>query len=250
MKFKNLILVLLILILGLLVAQNSAPVSIVIFGTINLNVPLSLAILFALFGGLLSSIFIQIVIRMSMPKPQDYSNYNKPVSEPPPPYEPQESVRNTPKTYQDNYQPVYQSEYSQKYEPTPEITVEKNNFNVEKESLQNNFEKETNKIENNYPPEEIDNIETSNINPEKQAISEPELEVNINPNPRQAAPYSYQPKERTEIVPKTTKLPPKQSTPKNRTGDVYDATYRVITPAYDENDDNYNFDEDDDDWDF
>ncbi len=94
-----------------------------------------------------------------------------------------------------------------------------------------------------------------------QEIATPERE-DYPPNllkTREASPYSYQTREKTEIRPKNTKSKAKQNpsppTPKRLYQGVYDAPYRVIAPAQDYNSDyeldrDDDFEENDEDWDF
>ncbi|AFZ46574.1 hypothetical protein Cyast_0597 [Cyanobacterium stanieri PCC 7202] len=287
MNFKSLILILFLLILVLLLLQNSATIPIIILGSAPINIPLSIILFSAFLGGILSTLIIKFLINLSTPKTNNYSkrNYNIP-NEPPPSTDSQYS-RKIEEKYHPNYQPRYQDEPI--YPPEPEIEPNKSpkvdlnpfeynqplgEFYENNEPIQKpakNFTQEDNlskkeddfddfieeKVEQektiDIPPEKLIDQEekTIDIPPEKEIIELEESEQEIKPKTRQAAPYSYQPRERTEIIPKSAKIPPRQQpNPRPSQGGIYDATYRVITPAYDVDEDLDNFDNEDEDWDF
>lgn len=277
MNFKSLILILFLLILVLLLLQNSQAISIIIMGSAPINIPLSIIIFTAFIGGIFSTLIIKFFINLSVPKTNNYSgkNYNIP-NQPPPPRD-SEYSRKIEEKYHPNYQPKYQDEpiYPAESEidsnkstkvdlepleyNQPLIDFEENNQPIQQvKELKNIPTRETilrkkdDDLVEEKPEEEkvIDQGEKIiNVSPEKESPELEELEEEIKPKTRQAAPYSYQPRERTEIVPKSAKIPPRQPSPPPVSGGIYDATYRVITPAYDVDEDLDNFDEDED-WDF
>ncbi|WP_069789502.1 hypothetical protein A5482_010425 [Cyanobacterium sp. IPPAS B-1200] len=260
MNFKSLILIIFFLVLILLLIQNSQAIPIIILGSSPINIPLSIIIFSGFFGGIISTLIINFFIKLSTPKTPKYSNYN-----PNNPNNPQPSGESQySKKIEEKYHPYYQPKYKEdpiypddldrEPVPYPETTKSEKIENKEIEDINNNTPQEPIILEKNQDKEEDKTID---ITPEPEIIEKPEPEIKIDPadkpepeletnqKPRQAAPYSYQSRERTEIVPKSAKIPPRQPS-RTMEGGIYDATYRVITPAYEQDQE---FDDFEEDWD-
>ncbi|MBF2057870.1 MAG: hypothetical protein IGQ45_11795 [Cyanobacterium sp. T60_A2020_053] len=295
----------------MLFIQNFQQISIVFFGINFLNLPFSITLLLAFCAGLISSVIIQLIIKLSIPKyPQFYTSPQPPIKNNPPPTNPQPSYQyKEPPIYEDDI-PEYNQEKNQfSYQKDNDNSINNNdddfyaeevtqksikikdNLNIssqEKEeyiedkinqrpSPQPSSEYETEKSPSPQPPSseyetekssspqppsseyeaknplpiDIPSEEISTETPDKNdslpknPLKEAPSPVSV--KPRQAAPYSYQPKERTEIVPKSAKVRTNQAT--NRSpDDIYDVSYRVITPSKNSPNDDY-YDEEED-WDF
>lgn len=298
MGVKNLFLLIILGLIALLLLQNFQQISIVFFGINFLNLPFSITLLLAFCAGLISSVIIQLIIKLSIPKyPQFYTSPKPPINNNPPSTNPQPS-------YQYKEPPIYEddiTEYNQEEnqfldkkdndnlvindddfyeEVTQKSTKVKDNLNIktpEKEEhikdkqvakkrdeinqrpspqpKSSQYETEKSSSPQPLPSEEkIDKIpspidkEISTETPsDRESLPQKPLTEAPSPvsvKPRQAAPYSYQPKERTEIVPKSAKVRNNQA--QNRSpDDIYDVSYRVITPSKNEpNNDDYEEEED------
>ncbi|MGY6529698.1 MAG: hypothetical protein ACXITR_07185 [Cyanobacterium sp.] len=263
MNLKSLILIVFFLILILLLVQNSQAIPIIILGSSPVNIPLSIILFSGFFGGIISTLIINFFNKLSAPKTSQYSNYNPTSPNNPKPSKNRQYSTKIEEKSHPYYQPTYQDD---PIYPDSLDTENKPNFEP-REPIK--YQKETtNNITNNTPQENIksekkldileEKPEEKNINitpppetidtPKVEIIDQPEPEIEINQKPRQAAPYSYQPGERTEIVPKSAKISPRQpSRPSANQGGIYDATYRVITPPYQQDQDFDDFE--DEDWD-
>ncbi|MGI0482959.1 hypothetical protein ACN4EE_19515 [Geminocystis sp. CENA526] len=304
MGFKIILLISIVLITALFTLQNAQPITLVIFGYNSLSLPLSLWVIVAVLAGILSSLIIQILSSSSPQRKSDYSDNQKPYNPPPKPkssfkqpsedkvFSPPSAGVNPPKYNKPVEEIDEDFDFDFDEDSTPQIPL--NN------QYHDNFAEY--EQPENYPEEAKDNIELkeeilplekpSEVEPiilDKNTYSEEKIAENLEENIQQKEPinpvineqdnvpsetflkareaslYSYKPREKTEIKPKSPKIKTPSSPPKNRSiepskssdnryreGGVYDAPYRVISPAYDDTspvqDDEF-FD-DDEDWDF
>ncbi|MBE9222484.1 hypothetical protein IQ215_07210 [Cyanobacterium stanieri LEGE 03274] len=243
MNFKSLTLITFFLLLILLLVQNSQAIPIIILGNTAINIPLSIVIFSGFLGGIISTLIIKFLVNLSSPKIPKSNNYKSNYPNQPSPPEPQEYSRTIEEKYHPNYQPKYQDdpiypdELDIENKPSPNnIETIENNHNNTPELEEINQEKNQPSIEEKKETP----IDTSS------PLENSETATQTNQKTRQAAPYSYQPRERTEIVPKTAKIPPRQPS-RTVSEDIYEATYRVITPPYQEEEDFDEFNEED--WD-
>ncbi|NCO76098.1 MAG: hypothetical protein GW795_14115 [Cyanobacteria bacterium] len=266
MGLKALFFLITIIITVLFYFQNLQPITLVFFGFKSPILPLSLWFILSLCAGILSSLIIQLLANNPTTKQkynQSFSSdnpYNYPPSTPEKPFinqpkpEPEKPFINQPKSEPKlEEKPISPPPINEVYDPDfdfdfeEELITENNQeFLAENESI--NLEKEK-KIETSISEE---------IPPEKQFIpvsSKPPSEAMI--KTREASPYSYKPKEKTKIIPPSessieiNNSQIKISNNRNKK-EIYDAPYRVISPAYDEKvDDNYDdLEEEEEDWDF
>lgn len=280
MGFKTLMFLIVIIIMSLFFVQNLESISLVFLGFNSLSLPLSFWIILALFSGILSSLIIQVLSSNSMPKTKPNQSFspNKNIPDNPPNspiYNPIYNPPSVKSSFADkpiaekqtfSAQPIY-AKNSLQNNPPDELDKEFDFDDIPENTYENNQLLD----KNNQPNFTINNID---INPPLETESIPSIEITseteFTPSslediplekilkPREASIYSYQSREKTDIKPKlsTPKLSKqKQSLPNNRDnkfkGGIYDAPYRVISPADDNNqqDIDNNFD-DDEDWDF
>lgn len=287
MGFKSFVLIGSIAFFIIFALQNRGAIALTFFGFNSPALPLFVWILIALFAGMISSLLINLLSNNPIPKTRKNQSLNSPYSPPPQPSpqpikaKPTISPNQNPPT--EMKKPQYQWEEDDVFEDLPDTPIidtslpinnpPKNELTypdtqIQQEfELQENIETDINKIEEEIKSEEQKPIDNSPIEAEAESkTSIPEInkpsEEDYPPEnllkPRQASPYSYQSREKTEINPKKIKKTPSQSEEKSppqakRTyKGVYDAPYRVIAPAQTNNTpENYDdFDDFDDDWDF
>ena len=204
------LLILLILGIGLVIffLQNSAPISLVFWGTLKTpSLPLAVWILLFAVAGIVSSLFIQLLsqkprgVSGKRDYPRDATPYT-PTPRPSPSPEPRKpEIREEARNISDTSPSEWESEDDEDWdleEPPKEPTVAK------------------------YPTEKP---------------PEPEKEQPLQPFPRSPSPYSYIYKQKEtikETIKETVKPPPKKTAREpgeiERKDRVYDANYRVISP--------------------
>ncbi|MTF39287.1 hypothetical protein [Cyanobacterium aponinum] len=288
MGFKSFVLIGSIAFCIIFGLQNRGAIVLTFFGFNSPALPLFVWILMALFAGIISSLMINLLSNNPIPKNKKNQSFNPPYSPPPQPSpqpikaKPNISLNQNPPIEKEK--PQYQWEEDDVFEDLPDtpiintpLPINKLPENevaypktkIESESkTQEHIKETTNKIEEEEEikieePKPIDSpsteIETENKTSmsEITKLSEEDYPPENLLKPRQASPYSYQSREKTEINPKKTKKNPSQAKesppqPKRTYKGVYDAPYRVIAPAQTNNTaENYdNFDDEDDDWDF
>lgn len=270
MGIKGFIIILLLVLTVIFSFQNLQNITLVFFAANPISLPLSLAILLFVFAGLISSLVIYFLSNVSVNKSPDIREKNKrsPISPPPTSEE-----YNLPKKERIKQEYVNQEdeEFQEKIEQNRYINQKEKEIINQEDILDNNFSKHqenlTRKNINYQEPKikeeegilqpiqsdkerEIENIPDSDLGEknDENFISPEELMT----KPRQAAPYTYQPKEKTEIFPDNDTSKRKKVV-KKRQGteeNIYNAPYRVITPANEEDSRRYQPDNNDDDWDF
>ena len=295
MGIKSLFLIAIIVVLGVFSLQNLQSISLVFFGFTSLALPLSIWILLSIFAGLISSLLIQLLSNNSSNKSNSRSSYSPPAPqnyrpEPPAPIAAKPSLQKQP------FNPATTSEYRASYRQEFDEFADLDDRPLP-ESEQ--YTRSTN-IRNNNQNQEVTSFtsqpsatrETEDLIPEQtKTDSEPEVKTpESNPTTptnntiiaeepseawlksRQASPYSYQPREKTEVKipsppPPTIKQTPtnkqtseetpekrktsRTNSPRKKSG-IYDAPYRVIAPRRNEpikQNNEADWDEDDD-WDF
>ncbi len=268
MGIKGFILILLLVLIVVFSLQNLQNITLFFFGIKTISLPLSLAILLFIFAGLISSLIIQFLSKFSANKSNSnrFDNKRSPTS-PPPTSEEYYSPRKEPsrENYPDNRETSTNREFNQKSAIKteekapiePEFKVNKSANYLEKFPQDNNnyqeqIIREEEDISEAIKPDKeviIDNVADSNLTKNNENFISPEEGIT---KPRQAAPYSYQPKEKTEIFPENYEIKRKKSgkkRPEVENG-IYNAPYRVITPANEGDSSRYQPEDDDDDWDF
>ncbi len=278
MGFKTLMFLIVIIMMSLFFVQNLESISLVFLGFKSLSLPLSFWVILALFAGIFSSLIIQLLSNNPTPKTksnQSFSSDNIPNNFPPSaPYNPPPvppSFANKPKTEKKDFSKpsIYtkntvlnnqfdESEGDFDFDAIPE------NINEDKQILQkkNLINSEINNIDVN-PLSEQESIPSTEIKSEREftpSLSEDIEDIPLETilKPREASIYSYQSREKTEIKPKLStpqgnkqKQPSPNNPSKNDRGGIYDAPYRVIAPADDNNEEiDRDFNDDDEDWDF
>jgi hypothetical protein len=196
------LLILLILGIGLVIffLQNSAPISLVFWGTIKTpSLPLAVWILLFALAGIVSSLFIQLLSQ----KPREVTgkgNYPRDAA----PYIPEPRPSPSPE------------------QRKPETREEVRNISGTSPSEWETGDDEDWDLEE--PPKETTVAKYPTERP-----PEPEKEQPLQPFPRSPSPYSYVYKQK-----ETIKLPPKKTARETeeieRKDQVYDANYRVISP--------------------
>jgi uncharacterized integral membrane protein len=277
MGFKTLTFLIVIIIMSLFFIQNVDSISLVFLGFKSPIFPLSLWIICALFAGIFSSLMIQVLSNnptiIKTKSNQSFSNNNNNLSDNPPPspkYNPplaQIPFVDKPQTEKKSFSPTpiynknsvpdnviddFDKDFD--FDDMPENINQDNQLLEEK----NQPNLTTNNIDIN-PPLEIENIPSPEIILEKELTpsSSEDIPLEKISKPREASIYSYQSKEKTDIKPQLStpkSNQQKKSLPNNRDnnnqGGVYDAPYRVISPANDSQEDIYNnLEDDDEDWD-
>lgn len=287
MGFKSLLLIVFILFFAIFSFQNRGAIALTFFGFNSPTLPLFLWVLLALLAGIISSLLINLFSNNLVENNQRNQSFYPPYS-PPPPTQPKKE-KYPPLEKSDLPQENIREKLSYRWEEdeifedlpdnSPQTIPQTNSSVTDKTYIPAKIESTTS------PPESSEISLTSNQATEKpetreerenQAETKEEENSNINvavqsaetedDSPfygfsRQASPYSYQTREKTDIRPKTSKSRAKQppvSPPKRVYQGVYDAPYRVIAPAQDDSD--YNSDykgdrrddfiEDEEDWDF
>lgn len=286
MGFKGLLFIITIASFTIFAIQNRGAIALTFFGFNSVALPLWIWILLALFAGIISSLIINLLSRNPVSNNQRNQFPEAPYSPPPQPQARKQKSIPVEKSSQKMETPTeklnYQWEEDEVFEDLPDNLVnfvaeeinpppdnEFNNLNEPNEPIvsEETPEKKRESIEEipnqNEELEELEELEEKqdiNISQETiQARKTEEIE-DVSPNflkTREASPYSYQTREKTQIRSKTAKNPqnevkPTPSPPQRLYQGVYDAPYRVIAPAQDEDNDNqdYYFEEDDEDWDF
>jgi uncharacterized integral membrane protein len=225
MGIKGLIIIFLLVATVIFYLQNSQNITLVFFGVITISLPLSLAILLFVFAGLISSLIIQFFSNISANRSANVKGKNKrsPISPPP-----NSEEYNLPK--KDIFkQPEYITQRDKEL----------------KEEILQPVQSDKDKINENISDSDLDEQNEENlIYPEKLITK-----------PRPAAPYAYQPKEKTEIFPQNHTTSKQEKSEKKREiteNNIYNAPYRVITPANKRDSRSYQPDDNDndDDWDF
>lgn len=273
MGFKTLMFLIVIIIMSLFFVQNLESISLVFLGFNSLSLPLSFWIVLALLAGILSSLIIQLLSNNStetIKYNQSFSDNNNTPNNPSPSYTSspvQRSVKNKAQPEKKPFSPppIYQKsivsnnisdDIDLDFEETPE-NIDEYNQNLE-ENITLNIP--INNIEIN-PLVEEESIANDDKESEKELTSSPSEDMALDRilKPREASIYSYQSREKTDIKPPLSTSQPNQQKPpapnkrvNNYKGGIYDAPYRVITPAYHEKEEeiNNNFDDEDEDWDF
>lgn len=283
MGFKTLMFLIVIIIISLFFVQNLESISLVFLGFNSLSLPLSFWIILALFAGILSSLIIQVLSNnptVKIKSNQSFSpNKNIPDNPPNPPiYNPIYNPPSVPSSLTDkpiaekqtfSAPPIYNKNSLQNnpldefdkdfdFDDIPENIHENNQF-LDKNNQPNLT---INNTDINQPLETKSIPSADEITPETEFTTPSSLEdipLEKILKPREASIYSYQSREKTDIKPKlsTPKLSKQtQSLPNNRDnkfkGGIYDAPYRVISPADDDNQEDIynNFEEEEEDWDF
>lgn len=277
MGFKSLLLLVSIAFLAIFAFQNQGAIALTFFGFNSPALPLFLWMLLALLAGIISSLLLNVLSSNQTNYGQRNQSFNPPYSPPPPRKEksnpagerimeglnygeeedevfedlPDNSVNKVTKTNAITEEIPVSETISEK-NSTPETTFTTPSEEKKETpaiSLTSNEEREDEEMEARENQENLSSF--------LQEMQPPETE-DSSPNlwkTREACPYSYQTREKTDIRPKTAKSVAKQTPPSPKPKRVYQgiytAPYRVITPAQDYNgEQNDDFEEDDEDWDF
>ncbi|BAQ60677.1 hypothetical protein GM3708_1083 [Geminocystis sp. NIES-3708] len=251
--------------MGLFFVQNLESISLVFLGFNSLSLPLSFWIILALFAGILSSLIIQVLSNNStetIKSNQSFSSNNTPPSYNSPSVQSSFKNKSQPEKKVFSSPPIYQKsivsnnisdDIDSDFEEIPE-NIDEYNQNLEENITINNIDIN--------PPLEKESIANDDKESEKELTSSPSEDIALDRilKPREASIYSYQSREKTDIKPPLSTSQPNRQKPSlpnkrvnNYQGGIYDAPYRVITPAYnDEKEEkiNSNFDDEDEDWDF
>jgi len=231
-----------------------------------------------LFSGFISSIIIQFLSKLNSNKyrynDNKFSEQKYPI--PPPSSSPSREYSPSQKSvYQDNYEDNFVDNQDTKlrdeFQAQPNIKFakeEKISTRYESEKIINQPEILTPEKDNNY--DYVNKIKSQEL---EKIIVDKSQEIITDDNfndvdeddnlpsesttkPRQSSPYSYQTREKTEIIPQQTRNKRVNNNQLNNDDKIYTAPYRVITPATDEYSARYPQDnyprgnEEDDDWDF
>lgn len=291
MSIKGLIIIILLIVAGLFYVQNMQNITLVFFGINTISLPLSLVALSFILTGFISSLIIQFLSKFNGNKyrynDNKFNEQKSPIS--PPSSSPSTEYYPSQKSiYQDNYQDNFvdnqETQFRDKFQAQPNIKFaqeEKISTKYEAEKTLNQPEILTQEIRADYPqPNKIKSPQLKQEQPEelKPIIIDQQEEIIADDNfndvdedcnlpsesitkPRQSSPYSYQTREKTEIITQQTR-----NKRLNNDDRIYTAPYRVITPADNQYyppdvKDNYSSDDrdypryrqdndDDEDWDF
>jgi len=281
MGFRIIFFLLFFSITGVLIIQNSQNITLIFLGSISFTFPLSLWLVIAFFAGIVSSFLIQILTYSPSNKSTYSSNNNYSNSPPSPPQSPS-SIKNKPVEQDFQEKPEYKSfnqekDINEDFDFDFEEELKPDNETIYNPEVPENKEKITiNEPEISPSLQEINKEKTEETLQENtSSFSEEELITEIPPEkvnpvdntpsatftkPREASLYSYQPREKTEIIPKsikqksanstTTENTPRSNSNKREIEKVYDVPYRVISPSYDDVSIEEEFFDEEEDWDF
>lgn len=264
MGIKGLIIISLLVTTVIFYLQNSQNITLVFFRVITISLPLSLAIFLFIFAGLISSLIIQFLSNISANRASNVKEKNErsPISPPP-----NSEEYNLPK--KDMFK---QPEYINQRDKELKEEIEQNRYikqpkkeMINQEYLADDFphyQEPKTEEEKILQPLQLDKDKIKEKNIPDSDLGEQNQENLIYPEelitkPRSAAPYAYQPKEKTEIFPPNYTTSKQEKSEKKREiieDNIYNAPYRVITPANQRDSRHYqpddNDNDDDDDWDF
>jgi len=286
MGLKSLVLIVAIAVFIIFAIQNGGAIALAFFGFNSPALPLWIWILVALLAGIISSLFINLLSSHPVGNNSKNQSFNPPYPPPPQPsrkkekYQPLEESNPIPETPTAKLN--YRWEEDEVFEDLPDNPVNaveeiattnpENEAGISAEDIVEDIKEEKRELEE-IIEEEIElkeenlednqEIEQEEEKEEQLPISSEEKQPSVTENDsspilkqREASPYSYQTREKTQIRPKTVKkaqeqakIPP--SPPKRLYKGVYDAPYRVIAPSQnDVNNDDNDFYDDEEDWDF
>lgn len=250
MGLKGFIWLVLLIIISLLVFQNLQPVSLVFFGSKSINVPLSIWMLVFFIMGLVVSFIIQ-GLASTIGSNKKLKQEKTPYYPPSPPTYPENQINRDKQT--PTYQPVnptYREPYDDEFEFPQENTSEQN---IEQKPFQESIKSDLaeEKIETNIL-EKVDTNEQIPLEKEENVEVKSETSAAKQISSRSPSLYSYKTKEKTQIRVKTStsKISAKKTKNKPKNS-IYDANYRIITPAKStNNDDDYDNSYNQEEWDF
>lgn len=267
MGFKSLLLIVVMAFFVIFAIQNGGAIAFTFFGFKSPAFPLWMWILIALLAGIISSLIINFLSTNTIGKNERNQTFEPSYSSPPPPPPPERKQKSIPeeksmeetKTVPEKLE--YQWQEDEIFEDLPDTPIHETLEEINTTS-ENEFISQENSV-----PEEIESKPEKTISHQKSEdkenviITQEEIKTPNNDDfpppllkPREASPYSYQSGEKTQIRPTRVNPPPKEKkeksnpTPKRLYQGIYDAPYRIIAPAQDNQDEE--FFEDDEDWEF
>lgn len=222
MGLQGLVLFVLLCAVVLFVGQNLTPLALFFFGFNSPSLPLSVWVILSFAAGFISSWLIGLL------------SYNPPPVTAKTTATPRRETEDIPPPEAEVYTPPRQSQRSTDIPPEEDEAIPSYYFDNTDQLPEDSL------AQNQTPASVIPSSHTNTTESPPKYDKAQKSDEEQWPKPRQAATYSYTPRERTVIRVKPS--PDSASNPP----DVYDAPYRLISPPLDESP----TDEDDDDWDF